>query len=77
MMDNEFIEYMAKLKMPFGKYKGYYVTDLPDFYLVWFRNKGFPPGKLGKAMGIMHELQSNGYPDELKYVFKKLRYNEI
>ncbi len=39
---------LANTRMPFGKYKGRYLVDIPEPYYVWFRQKGFPPGKLGK-----------------------------
>ncbi len=46
--------------MPFGRYKGRYLTDLPDAYLVWFRREGFPEGKLGDMLAAMHELKTEG-----------------
>ena len=49
--------------MPFGKYKGKYLIDLPEFYLVWYRNKGFPQGKLGEMMHLVYEIQLNGLED--------------
>lgn len=46
--------------MPFGKYKGVFLIDLPENYLVWYRNKGFPKGKLGKFMESAFEIRRNG-----------------
>ncbi|ARV13471.1 MULTISPECIES: DUF3820 family protein [unclassified Gilvibacter] len=46
--------------MPFGKYKDRYLIDLPEAYLVWFRQKGFPEGKLGRYLQEVHELKVNG-----------------
>lgn len=46
--------------MPFGKYEGYFLTDLPEFYLVWFQRKGFPKGTLGEQLKSMLELKLNG-----------------
>lgn len=51
---------LVRTKMPFGKYKGTYVSDLPEFYLVWYRNKGFPAGKLGQLMATAYEIRLNG-----------------
>lgn len=51
---------LAYARMPFGKYKDTYLIDLPEFYLVWFRNKGFPPGKLGEQLQLVFELKLNG-----------------
>jgi len=46
--------------MPFGKYKGRIIADLPGNYLNWFAREGFPPGKLGQLLALMHELDHNG-----------------
>ncbi|UOY05630.1 DUF3820 family protein [Muricauda sp. SCSIO 64092] len=51
---------LAHYKMPFGKYKGSYLVDLPLAYLVWFKQKGFPSGKLGEHMRTMLDVKSNG-----------------
>jgi len=51
---------MANYKMPFGKYAGYYLVDLPEPYVIWFANKGFPNGELGKLLGITLEVKING-----------------
>ncbi len=51
---------LANYKMPFGKYKGEYLVNLPEAYYVWFKQKGFPQGKLGRFMMEMHELKING-----------------
>lgn len=47
-------------KMPFGKYKGRLLMDLPGHYLAWFQREGFPPGTLGQQMALIHELDHNG-----------------
>jgi uncharacterized protein (DUF3820 family) len=67
--DAEMLLKIAKTKMPFGKYKGYLLIDLPEPYVVWFANKGFPKGELGKMLGVVYELKING----LEYLFKPLR----
>ena len=46
--------------MPFGKYKGRLIADLPGNYLTWFAREGFPRGELGKLLELMHELDHNG-----------------
>ncbi|OPX55577.1 hypothetical protein SAMN02745127_01461 [Oceanospirillum multiglobuliferum] len=51
---------LATIKMPFGKYQGRVLMDLPEPYLLWFCKKGFPNGELGVLMGLMLELQING-----------------
>jgi uncharacterized protein (DUF3820 family) len=67
----QFIE-LANYRMPFGKYKGQRLLDLPEAYYVWFLNKGLPPGKLGKMMKSAYEIRING----LEYLFDKARINK-
>ena len=55
-------------KMPFGKYKGTIIANLPEHYLVWFQSKGFPGGKLGMLLNTMYVIKLNG----LDYLIKKL-----
>ncbi|MCP3874603.1 MAG: DUF3820 family protein [Desulfobacteraceae bacterium] len=57
---------LATMKMPFGKYKGLNLVDLPEPYLVWFSRKGFPQGTLGQMLQTMYEIKLNG----LEYLFK-------
>jgi len=67
--DKKFLIDLAKMKMPFGKYKGRYLIDLPENYLIWYKNKGFPNGKIGKQLESVYELQLNG----LEYIVKEIR----
>jgi len=60
---------LAHAKMPFGKYKNRYLTDLPEYYIVWFKNQGFPKGKLGSQLELVYELKLNG----LENMVRKLR----
>ena len=60
---------LAKMKMPFGKYKGRYLIDLPEHYIVWYHNKGFPKGKLGQQLELIYELKLNG----LEYIVREIR----
>ncbi|MFG1499464.1 DUF3820 family protein [Halobacteriovorax sp. XZX-3] len=55
--------------MPFGKYRGRLLIDLPDEYLVWFSQKGFPQGELGRLLEELAEIKLNG----LEFLFKDLR----
>lgn len=50
---------LAHTKMPFGKYKDYYLVDIPEAYYIWFKQKGFPDGKLGKQLQSMYEIKIN------------------
>ena len=64
--DKEAFIVLTKTKMPFGKYKGSRLVDLPERYLVWFSQKGFPEGKLGELLQAVYEIKRNG----LEYLFK-------
>lgn len=54
--------------MPFGKYEGRFLIDLPEFYIVWFRQNGFPKGKLGEQLQQVYELKLNGLEDLIRNV---------
>lgn len=54
---------LAHFKMPFGKYKNTLLIDLPEPYVIWFANEGFPKGELGKLLGIVHTIKVNGLED--------------
>ena len=60
---------LAKTRIPFGKYKGRLLIDLPKPYVIWFAKKGFPEGELGQMLKILYEVKING----LEYLFKPLR----
>ena len=62
---------LVSMQMPFGKYKGILLCDLPSFYLEWFQRKGFPTGKLGVLLATMYEIKLNGLDDLLKPLKKK------
>jgi uncharacterized protein (DUF3820 family) len=51
---------LVKTQMPFGKYKGTLLCDMPVHYLEWLKNKGFPPGKLGMQLSSVYEIKING-----------------
>jgi len=57
---------LAAERMPFGKYKGLRLVDLPEPYIVWFSQKGFPEGRLGEMLKAVYEIKLNG----LEYLFK-------
>ncbi len=58
-MDLELLELLVTREMPFGKYKGRLIADLPGHYLAWFARDGFPKGQLGQLLALMHELDHN------------------
>ncbi|MFC4277715.1 DUF3820 family protein [Achromobacter aloeverae] len=59
-MNPEDLKLLVTWTMPFGKYKGRLLADLPGHYLTWFAREGFPPGQLGQLLALMHELDHNG-----------------
>lgn len=60
---------LARTRMPFGKYKGLRLVELPEPYLVWFSRKGFPEGKLGRQLMEVYEIKRNG----LEYLFTRIK----
>jgi len=69
--DQQFLIDLAKMKMPFGKYKGRFLINLPEHYIVWYKTKGFPNGKLGKQMALVYELQLNGFEEMIRELRKR------
>ena len=69
--DQKFLIKLAHTKMPFGKYKGRYLIDLPEHYIVWYKTKGFPEGKLGAMMSEVYELKLNGLEHLIRTIQKK------
>lgn len=66
--DKEKLIELAHYRMPFGKFKGRYLVDLPEPYLVWFNQKGFPEGKLGLLLKSMFEIKVNGLEELIRRV---------
>ncbi|MDA8382681.1 MAG: DUF3820 family protein [Betaproteobacteria bacterium] len=59
-MNPEELQRLVTLAMPYGKYKGRLIADLPGQYLNWFARNGFPPGEIGRLLALMQELDHNG-----------------
>lgn len=64
-MNPEDLEKLVTRTMPFGKYEGWLIADLPDPYLNWFAREGFPKGEIGQLLHLMHEIDHNGLSDLL------------
>ena len=60
---------LVKIRMPYGKYKGVLLCNLPEPYLVWYNSKGFPEGKIGMLLATIYEIKLNG----LEYLLKPLK----
>lgn len=59
-MDADSLQKLVTMEMPYGKYKGRVLADLPGNYLNWFAREGFPKGELGRLLALMHEIDHNG-----------------
>ena len=59
-MNNEILREIITNPMPYGKYKGTIIADLPVYYLEWFSTQGFPKGKLGMLLSTVFEIKTNG-----------------
>ncbi len=68
-LDSSDLLKIANMKMPFGKYKGTVLIDLPEPYVVWFSEKGYPKGEIGRLLAQLYEVKLNG----LEYLFVPLR----
>ena len=65
-MDKELLKQAINTKMPFGKYAGRRLIELPEPYLVWFNQQGFPDNKLGQQLALMYEVKLNGLEGMLR-----------
>jgi uncharacterized protein (DUF3820 family) len=70
--DRDILRKTVIWKMPFGKFEGRLIADLPAFYLEWFKTKGFPDGKLGAVMETVYEIKLNGL-EEILVKLKKMQ----
>ncbi len=57
---------LVNQEMPFGRFKGKKLIDLPEPYVVWFKNEGFPAGKLGERLAVLYEIKVNGLEPMLR-----------
>lgn len=65
-MNSEDLQLLVKRSMPFGKYKGRLIADLPRDYLRWFVREGVPKGEIGRLLTLMHEIDHNGLSELLQ-----------
>lgn len=69
IFDPKFLLKIAKAKMPYGRYKGTLLIDLPEPYVIWYSQKGFPDGELGLMFTLLYDIKVNG----LEYLFDPIR----
>ena len=65
-MQAQQLQLLVTRTMPYGKYQGRLIADLPGDYLNWFARSGFPKGEIGRLLALMHEIDHNGLSDLLK-----------
>ncbi len=70
-VNHRHLELLVTREMPFGKYKGRLIADLPGHYLNWFAREGFPPGEIGQLLALMQELDHNGLSSLLEPLRKR------
>ena len=68
MPDGNMLRAIVTMQMPFGKYKGTILKNLPVSYLEWFARKGFPKNKLGALLQCLLEIKMNGLEDLLREI---------
>ncbi|MCC8391266.1 DUF3820 family protein [Paraburkholderia sp. MMS20-SJTR3] len=72
-MNPEQLELLVTRVMPYGKYQGRLIAELPGHYLNWFAREGFPPGEIGRLLALMHEIDHNGLKPLLEPLLKAAR----
>ena len=70
-MNPDLLKELVTMRMPYGKYKGWLLCDLPEFYLVWYHSKGFPTGKMGMLLATLYEIKLNGLENLLQPLKKR------
>lgn len=76
-MKNEDLLQLVSVKMPYGKYQGRLIADLPGHYLNWFAREGFPRGELGRLLQLMQEVDHNGLSPLLNPLRETHRHDDI
>lgn len=64
----ELLRELNTFKMPFGKYSGTKLINIPSYYIEWFERKGFPEGKLGQLLRLLYEVKINGLEDIVRKI---------
>ena len=76
-MNPEDLQKLVTITMPYGKYQGRLLADLPGNYLNWFARKGFPIGELGRLLRLMQEIDHNGLSPLLEPLRKQVSHPKI
>jgi uncharacterized protein (DUF3820 family) len=75
--DSKVLIEIVQTRMPYGKYKGTPICDLPSHYLEWMSSQGFPPGKLGMLLASVFEIKTNGLSSIITMVKNALRDGKL
>ncbi len=67
--NTEVLTQLVSSRMPYGKYKGVLLCDLPEHFIIWYKTKGFPQGKLGMQLATLYEIKLNG----LEFLLQKIK----
>lgn len=71
--DPQLLKELVTTPMPYGKYAGHVIADIPEHYLMWMGREGFPKGKLGQLLGLMYEIRLNGLEKLLDPLKRQVR----
>ncbi len=74
--DGDILKELLVYRMPFGKYKGYKLKDIPTYYLEWFSTKGFPNGKLGMLLHTLFIIRTYGLSDILIEIERRVDFED-
>jgi hypothetical protein len=69
--DTAFLERLANARMPFGRYAGRLLIDLPEAYVVWFSHQGYPKGELGEQLASLYVIKENGLEGLLRPLVRR------
>ena len=72
--DLAFLDRLANARMPFGKYAGMLLIDLPEAYVLWFERQGFPKGELGEQLASLKDIKVNGLEALLRPLVRERRW---
>lgn len=76
MPDPTVLEDLLRVEMPYGKYKGVILFDLPEHYIVWYHENGFPEGRLGMLLSTLYEIKVYGLEHLLNPLKKRINYHD-
>lgn len=74
MGETDFLIKLANARMPFGKYSGRLLIDLPEAYVVWFSRKGYPEGEIGELLASLYTIKENGLESLLRPLVRDDRF---